>query len=183
MVVQGQKIRVTDLAELQSEGELPERFELVNGEIVEMVPPGEEHGIVVSELIWHIKSLLKKQDIGRVTIETGYILEEGTLRSPDIAFIRKDRASDPPLKGYVPFAPDLAIEIVSPHDSATEVHEKVGDYLKAGTSEVWIVYPSTRSMEVHRKDGSRTYPAVAEFKESQVLTSFALKIADIFPAD
>ncbi|MCH8311162.1 MAG: Uma2 family endonuclease [Chloroflexi bacterium] len=46
--------------------------------------------------------------------------------------------------------PDLAVEVVSPSDTAAEVNAKVEEYLKAGTRLVWVVYPDSRSVMVYR---------------------------------
>ena len=48
----------------------------------------------------------------------------------------------------------IAIEIISPGNSAEEIHRKREAYLEEGVAEVWIVYPVSRVMEVFRKDGS-----------------------------
>jgi len=52
-------------------------------------------------------------------------------------------------EGHCPIAPDLAVEVVSPHDLYSEVEAKVNDYLGAGVSLVWVVDPPTRSVRVH----------------------------------
>ena len=41
---------------------------------------------------------------------------------------------------------DLAVEVVSPSDTFTEVEEKVGEWLEAGTALVWVVNPRRRTV-------------------------------------
>ncbi len=50
-------------------------------------------------------------------------------------------------------APDLALEVVSPSETADEVRDKVHDYLQAGTPLVWVVYPRSKEVVVHTPDG------------------------------
>lgn len=50
-------------------------------------------------------------------------------------------------------APELCIEVVSPSNSRKEMNEKVAAYLAAGAEEVWIVYPRSKRVEVHGKQG------------------------------
>ncbi|HUP52383.1 MAG TPA: Uma2 family endonuclease, partial [Longimicrobiales bacterium] len=49
--------------------------------------------------------------------------------------------------------PDLAVEVVSPANTAADIEQKVGEYLAAGTVEVWVLYPRTHTLVVHRGDG------------------------------
>ena len=56
--------------------------------------------------------------------------------------------------GYVRIAPDLAVEVVSPDDLASELDEKLDDYQKAGVRLVWVIYPESRTVSVYRGDGS-----------------------------
>jgi Uma2 family endonuclease len=50
-------------------------------------------------------------------------------------------------------APELCIEVVSPSNSRKEMNEKVAAYLAAGAEEVWIVYPRSKRVEVHGRQG------------------------------
>src|SRR6185369_10309656 len=75
------------------------------------------------------------------------------VRAPDVGFVRADRVPEElPDRGYVPFAPDLAVEVVSPDDSADEVAQKVAEYLKYGTRLVWVLYAKSKEVKVHTPD-------------------------------
>ena len=54
------------------------------------------------------------------------------------------------MKGFFQGAPDIAVEVVSPSDRASEVAAKVQDWLQAGCSVVWVVDPENRSVTVYR---------------------------------
>jgi Uma2 family endonuclease len=85
-------------------------------------------------------------------------------------------------EGYVRIAPDLAVEVISPNDLAYEVDDKVEEYLRAGVRLVWVVNPQTRTVRIHRADGS-----IAQRREGEdltgddVLPGFVCPLAAVFP--
>jgi Uma2 family endonuclease len=163
--------------------QLPEhsgkRLELVNGEIREKVPAGGEHGEIAFDLGLLVGSYVKQHHLGRVTAaETGYILhtDADTVRAPDVGFVRLERAPEPFAEIFIPLAPDLAIEVVSPGDKAHEIEEKVLDYLSYGVRAVWIVYPSSRTLVIHTIDGMKDM-----LEGSDILPGFKIAVNEIFP--
>src|SRR5688572_5220657 len=52
--------------------------------------------------------------------------------------------------GHTRIAPDLAVEVISPNDLATEIDEKIAEYLAAGVRLVWVVNPQMKSVRIHR---------------------------------
>jgi len=127
------------------------RCELVRGELLEMIPPGFEHGRVTMNLATPLAQHVKTNRLGTVVAaETGFLLssEPDTVRAPDIAFVRASRP-DGPLRGYYPGAPDLAVEILSPDDRPGYVREKISEWLEAGALAVWVVDPRKRNLTVH----------------------------------
>jgi Uma2 family endonuclease len=83
--------------------------------------------------------------------------------------------------GYIPFAPDLAIEVVSPNDDAEELEKKIGEYLKYGTRMVWVFYPNLERVVVHTPKGSFPIEADGILDGGDVLPGFKLPLRDIFP--
>src|SRR5436190_1136851 len=72
------------------------------------------------------------------------------VRAPDAAVVLyATHARETIGRGYLEGAPNLAVEVVSPHDAADDIAEKVADWLAAGTGMVWVVYRGPR-IEVHR---------------------------------
>ena len=172
-----------DLFDMEDDGYL---YELVRGELVRMTPPGGAHGSVSGEIYWYIRNHLTAHDIGRVyPQDTGFLLARNPdlVRAPDVAFVRSDRLPPNPIafEGYLPVAPDLAVEVVSPSDRAGAVHEKVMDYLEAGTRLVWVVHPRRRTVTVYHPDGSaRVLHEGDELDGEDVLPGFRLPVAAIF---
>lgn len=136
------------------------RRELVRGELIVREPAGFRHGDVAARFLIALGTFVQSRSpsLGRVlTAETGFRLRANpdTVRAPDVAFVRRDRLPDPPPRGYAAMAPDLVIEVLSPDDRPGEVLSKVGDWLEAGTSLVWVVDPERRTTRVYRADGSQ----------------------------
>lgn len=160
------------------------KYELVQGVLVPMTPPGGWHGEVSGELTWHIRNYLAEHPIGRVYVETTFRLAQDpdTVRAPDVAFVRADRLPPPEARErYLPRAPDLAIEVLSPSDRAGDVTEKVIEYLDAGTRLVWVVHPRRRTVTVYFPD--RTARVLREGDDldgGDALPGFRLAVADIF---
>jgi Uma2 family endonuclease len=130
------------------------RHELVKGELIRMAPAGFQHGEVAMNIGAPLHEYVKSHDLGRVyAAETGFILarDPDTVRAPDAAFIRQERVEKAGrAKGYWIGAPDLAVEVVSPGDTVSEVEEKVTEWLAAGTEVVWVVSPKLRTVTVYR---------------------------------
>lgn len=133
------------------------RTELVRGVLRVSEPPGFLHGEVVARLARVIGTHVEARRLGAVLAgDPGFILERtpDTVRAPDVGFVRAERVPTPRPRAYAEFAPDLAVEVLSPGDRPGEVLEKVADWLKAGTALVWVVDPERRAARVYRADGS-----------------------------
>lgn len=161
-----------------------EHYELVRGEVVEMAPPGGVHGGVAVNISSALHQFVRQQDLGRVMVESGYWIERqpDTVRGPDVSFVRKERLPAEGLpRAFFEIAPDLAVEVVSPSDTAAGLEAKVHQYLQNGVQRVWVVYPDTRRVAVYRPDGgSQCYEEDATLEEPELLPGFALPLAEVF---
>lgn len=136
---------------------LDKQVELIRGVLVVREPPGGLHGALSNDLAYRLTDFAKRHDLGTVFgQDTGFKIETDpdTVRAPDVAFVSKARLPTGPPEGYPALAPDLAIEVLSPHDQPGEALTKVGEWLKAGTPLVWIIDPQARQARVYRADGS-----------------------------
>jgi Uma2 family endonuclease len=161
------------------------RYELVKGELRKMSPSGTEHGAIVFNL-----TILLGQHIRATKIGQGFGAEAGfklttnpdTVRAADIAFIRRERIPETGIpKNFWATAPDLAVEVLSPGDTYSEVDEKVEDWLAAGTRAVWIVNPKRRSVTVYRSMTEVTRLSDSdELEGGDVVPGFRCKVSEIF---
>jgi Uma2 family endonuclease len=100
------------------------RCELVRGELIMMTPAGFRHGCIASTINRVLGNFISQRGLGVVTgAETGFQIGRNpdTVRAPDVAFIGADRVPESKPAGYFPGAPDLAVEVLSPGDRASEL--------------------------------------------------------------
>lgn len=161
------------------------RHELVEGELREMAPAGAMHGSAAAKLTILLGQFVNSQQLGIVlAAETGFRIsrDPDTVRAPDVSFVALERIPpDGPPEGYWELAPDLAIEVVSPHDTASGVQSKVQMWLESGVRLVWVVYPDTRSVVVHKslKDIA-TLTTADTLDGASVLPGFERPVAEVF---
>jgi Uma2 family endonuclease len=151
------------LLSLEEFEELPEeddyRLELSCGRLVREPPPGAEHSWLTGEILARLHGYARERGLGLVVTNGGFVLSDDppTVREPDIAFISAANVPKEGLsKGFWRQAPDLAVEVVSPSSTATEMLEKVLQYLGAGCRAVWVVEPESRTIiDYHSRDEIR----------------------------
>ena len=157
-------------------------FERVRGEIIEVSPSNTYSSAVAMLIGHHLLMFIQGKNLGYGTGEQGgYDLPEETTYAPDVAYISKERQAELPYRGFTRAAPELAVEVVSPGNTASEINRKVLDFLGAGKQLVWVVYPDTRTVNVHTSAGSRTLREDDTLDGGDVLPGFRLRVRDIFP--
>ncbi len=85
------------------------------------------------------------------------------------------------LKGYLPGAPDLAVEIISPSNTFEEIHDKIVEYFDNGSKLVWVIHPDEKSVLVyHQPEPDRLLRASDNLDGEAVIPDFSLPVADLF---
>jgi Uma2 family endonuclease len=162
------------------------RHELIDGELRTMAPAGGPHGRdalrVGARLLAHVEA----HALGEVfAAETGFLLrrDPDLVRAADVAFVRADRLPAGGLPtGYLPLAPDLVVEVVSPGDTAADVQDKVDTWLRFGTKAVWVLYQGPR-LVVHRPDGTaRALGPDDDTDGGDVMPGFRMRLRDMVVA-
>jgi Uma2 family endonuclease len=158
------------------------RTELDEGELITMPPTGLEHGYYELRIASILDRHVMQHRLGRIYVgETGFRLSAGTVRAPDVAFIRQERLEALHGKGFAKGAPDLAVEIFSPSDSVPQLMRKVKQYFAAGCHTVWIVYPDTREIHVLEASGSDRILRDTDLMEApELLPGFSVPLAEFF---
>ncbi len=126
------------------------RYELDEGELIEMVRPRyDPHNKIVMAFMRALLIYLAQHPIGEIlTSDNLFVLGPTTKRAPDLAFLTNERMLRIQSGKDIEGAPDLAIEVLSPSDKAAAMRRKVKQYFAAGSRAVWLVFPSTREVEV-----------------------------------
>jgi Uma2 family endonuclease len=162
------------------------QFEIVDGQLVE-VHVSNLSTVVSSTILAILRTYCKAQGLGQVFDATAYYQCFGpdgkSARKPDVSFIARERLPATWLEdNYFVIPPDLAVEVISPNDTAPEVRRKVEEYLRAGVKLVWEVEPETRTMLIHRHDGSRQMlHDVDTLSGENVVPGFSSPVAQFLP--
>ena len=161
------------------------KYELVQGELIRMAPTGGEHGVLTIRIGRILDEYVEAHDLGVCSgAETGFILQRSPdiVRAPDAAFIAKARIPESGIpKTYWPFAPDLAVEVLSPSDRFSAVQTKIAEYFSAGTRLTWVIEPATRIVYVYRS--AHDVQALGEDDElsgADVLPGFRYAVGRLF---
>ena len=166
--------------------DLPERegvrLELVEGQVIEMPAASPLHGALQSRFSYWFEAWISGTGADYYALSnTGFALETATVRIPDVSVIRKSSlASMERVRGALRGAPELAIEIVSPHENATDLDLKIRQYLKAGAVAVWAVYPKTRHVLVHRRSGEMWDAGPGQALEEADLVGLRIPVDTLF---
>ena len=182
MVIKEQRMTVEQFDEWVNLPHNAEKlFEFIGGEIVE-VPSNPYSSHIGTEISFRIKLYLHERKIdAHVTGEQGGYMVSGNRYAPDVAYLSKEKQAKLVRTGYNPNPPDLAVEVISPTDTETNITIKVGNYLAAGTV-VWIVRPEEKTVEVYAPN--QPVKVLSEddtLDGGTVLPEFKLPVKAIFP--
>lgn len=163
-----------------------QRFELVDGELVERTM-GWQSSWIGGKLLRRLGDFAEERGLGWVApADASYQCfpdAPDKVRLPDVSFIGRGRLPGEVFpQGHCRLAPDLVALVVSPNDLAYDVDERVREYRGAGVRLIWVIYPETRAIMVHRPD--RTAARLEEGDELSgegVVPGFRIPAGDIFP--
>lgn len=173
------KLTAADLLAMSDEKDL----ELIDGQL-ETKNVGFDSCWIAMNLVGFLVPYCRQMKLGWVLgPDAGYQCfpdDPQKVRKPDVSFIslQKLQPEHSPM-GFIPIAPDLAVEVVSPNDSVEEVDNKVDEYLSAGVRLVWVIIPATGKVQVHNSAGGQVLLSQDELSGEDVIPGFKLKIADL----
>jgi Uma2 family endonuclease len=175
-----------DLLRLPDDGY--HRYELVEGRLLTMTPAGGRHGLIAGRIHVALGAHVEQARLGVVvSADTGFKLESSpdTVRAPDVAFVARERiASTGVPEAFWQGAPDLAVEVLSPSDSRSEMQSKIAQYLRLGVKEVWLVEPAACRLTVYRPHESpRALDESDTLEGDELLPGFQYPLARLFADD
>jgi len=160
-------------------------FELIDGQLVER-HMGNKSSWVAMQLARLVSAYVDEHNLGWVFVfEAGFRLDPNrpnTLRKPDVSFVRFGRLpNEEPSDAYDHLAPDWAIEVLSPGDTALELEEKIEEYLNAGVRLVWVINPDLKIVKVHVSGRPiEEYRVGDELTGGDVMPGFRCPVATLF---
>lgn len=160
-------------------------YELIRGTLVEVPPAGFDHGDVALAVGTELRRFARETRLGRAAgAETGFILSENpaVMLAPDASFVLSERLPQrEDRRRFLPLAPDLVVEVVSPIDSASYVQRKVMEYLNFGVRLIWIIDPVEQTVTVYDDNESVRFPGIEdEIDGGDVLQGFSAAISVFF---
>jgi len=157
------------------------RHELDEGELISMPSPFTHHGKIQARTTAILWNFTQQRSLGLIITETGFRLRHDTVRPPDVSLIRAERANGLELERRFEGAPDLAVEIISPSETAAEIAHKVRQYLHAGVEVVWVLYPRDRTIHVFESSHKAQILEAEEMLEApDLLPGFSVRVSEFF---
>ncbi len=159
-----------------------QEYELVNGHWEAKEMAGLKHGEVIMRLGARLQLHVEQNDLGQIYSPDTTFQVGKNQRLPDLSFVAKDRIpAEEEQYGIGRFAPDLAVEVISPNDFWEKVQDKIAEYFAAGVREVWIATLSQRIVSVYRSTTQVTILTEAdELTSAELLPDFRCRVSDIF---
>jgi Uma2 family endonuclease len=172
--------------ELEREGAPEGRWELIDGELVEMSPSGPLASQTAAWIVYLLIGYVAPRHLGSIFgADGGFVLFPGRelLRVPDVAFVRAERLpAREEMFGFLRLAPDLAVEVISPSERPADIAAKVAMYLDAGVQLIWLVDPRVHTVTIHTPEQqARTLGENDEIDGGDVLPGFRVSVATLFP--
>jgi Uma2 family endonuclease len=160
-------------------------LELIRGEVKRMSPGGGTHGKLCMKLGAVLLAFVESNDLGAVFgAETGFTVERDpdSVLGADAAFVTKERLQSVEDEDkFLPFAPDLAVEVLSKSNTVAEIDEKIALYFAAGSRQVWIVNPKRRTVAVYSSPFDvRIFGEQDTLEGGDVLPGFSYELSKLF---
>lgn len=162
-----------------------ENYELIEGKLFIMSPAGFRHGRFVMRIAAAINEFVQTHELGAVlAAETGFLLEDEvgkeTVLAPDVSFIRTDHLSAEDPVGFGTVAPDLAVEVPSPRQTAAYMALKAQKYLDAGVEQVWVIFPDPLMAYIYDRNSTvKIILAQGAIDGGRILPGFKLSLKEI----
>ena len=157
-------------------------YEFIGGRLKKKEMPTAKHSGIASRILIEIGIYLKQNKIGRAYSDNTLFKIGANRRIPDAAFVSSEKipSSGEPFDIW-DFAPDIAIEVISPSERHNEVERKINEYFAAGVRQVWKIIPESKTLTIYfSANETKTINENDELTCEEILPGFRLKLSDIF---
>ncbi len=157
-----------------------EDFELVEGELIPLPSANPLHAKIRQNIELTVALYLRENPVAVVVAEMDCRTGPATVRRPDVAVFLARRFRDvDPKKVPVPFAPDIAVEVLSPSETAFDVNRKVLEYLDGGSQEVWVLDSENTEIFIQTQTGIRLLRGGDAVLETPLLPGFSAAVSKL----
>jgi Uma2 family endonuclease len=160
-------------ADFEQLPDAPGKRELIDGELIELPPPKLSHSHIAKRFC---RLLFTRLPETRVWQEAGYRIGDGWLQ-PDVSVTWPDQSVE---NDYLVGAPAIAVEILSPRNTAAEIDRKITLYLSEGGGEVWVVNSKRKIMTVYRASSGQVLRIVADSTYTSDLLGLTIELPQVF---
>lgn len=156
-----------------------------NGEIVIMPPAGGETGSRNAKLAV-LLGVWAMQDGRGVAFDssTGFDLPNGATRSPDAAWVLRERLgklTPQQKRKFLPLCPDFVVELQSPSDTLDDLQQKMQEYIGNGTRLGWLLAPDTKTVYIYEHGAPLVQlDAPTQITGDPLLPGFVLNLVEIW---
>jgi len=182
MVSMGTVKTLLTFEEFEQLPDQPGKRELIRGELIEMPPPEYKHNDIADRICDGLKAALRQAhasgeagEIGRVFPEMGYLLPGAGWLQPDVSVTHAGQR----VEKYLIGAPAIAIEVISPSNTAEQIDAKAELYFQFGAREVWRFFPKTKHVMIQVPGSARVIGEDAVIT-TPLLPGLALSVKEIF---
>ncbi len=160
-------------------------YEMVNGKLVEK--DVSTYAVWIANLLKeHLDPFLQQAALGKILVENVFILDSRRKlrRRPDVAIVLAEKwpvDTPPPPTGDWELIPDIAIEVTSPHDSIAKVMGKTREYFRHGVTEVWVIIPEGRIVQVYRSVSDLTSFGPGDKIRSEMIPGWSMPVVELLP--
>ena len=135
-------------------------------------------------LVAELEQWNRETGLGEAFLNGGFVLPDGSMRGPKIAWIPTERLgpfSEEEQEKFLPLCPDFVIELRSPSDRLVDVRKKMHEWMDNGCRLGWLIDPIEEKTHVYRENGENS--VVESFDEAlsgeEVLPGFVLVLKEL----
>ena len=161
-------------------------FELVRGEVQQLPPAMPEHGRVCVNTCFLLETYGRRSKLGYALSNDSAVVTErnpDTVRGADVSYYSHNRWPRAQVGNKLPpVPPDLAVEVVSPGNRIAAIMKKVAEYLAAGVTLVWVIFPKRGEIMIFRAldDDAITLRKKDVIENLPELPGFRCTVSDFF---